>query len=91
MPQPPPPYTIVYTKVVEKQLRRLPGQLLGAVIRKIASLAENPRQPGVKRLQGNRELYRVRQGDYRIIYEIHDESVTVMVVKVGHRRDVYDK
>lgn len=84
-------YTIIYAKPVEKQLRKLTSKAMVAVIAKINSLAINPRQPGAARLQGGFRLYRIRQGNYRIIYEINDEKITVLVVKVGHRGDVYDK
>lgn len=58
------------------------------VIRRIASLADDPRPPGHTKLTG-REAYRVRQGTYRILYTIADDVLVVEVVKVGHRRDVY--
>lgn len=58
------------------------------VVRRIASLAEDPRPPGCEKLTG-REQYRVRQGAYRIVYSVDDVRRAVLVVKVGHRRDVY--
>jgi mRNA interferase RelE/StbE len=51
-------------------------------------LAEQPRPPGAEKLSGH-DLYRVRQGNYRILYEIIDQDLTVMVIKIGHRREVY--
>jgi len=59
------------------------------IISRIHALADNPRPPGAEKLSGTRDRYRVRQGNYRILYEIQDEILTVVVVKVGHRRDVY--
>jgi mRNA interferase RelE/StbE len=53
------------------------------------ALRDDPRAPGCEKLAGNRELYRVRQGVYRIVYAIHDEAVVVEVIKVGHRGEVY--
>jgi len=58
------------------------------VVARIAALAEDPRPPGCTRLSGQ-EAYRVRQGDYRIVYTVEDEALVVEVVRVGHRRDVY--
>jgi mRNA interferase RelE/StbE len=58
---------------------------------KIDSLENNPRPAGCKRLQGNHDLYRVRTGDYRIIYTIKDNQLLVLVVQIGHRREVYRK
>ena len=60
----------------------------GFVIRRIRALAEDPRPPGCRKVSG-RNLWRVRQGRYRIIYSIEDTRLLVLVVKVGHRRDVY--
>jgi mRNA interferase RelE/StbE len=58
------------------------------IIRRIGQLAEDPRPPGSKKLSGN-DKYRVRQGTYRIVYSIEDNEIIVVVVKVGHRKDVY--
>ncbi len=58
------------------------------IIRRIGQLAEDPRPPGSKKLSGN-DKYRVRQGSYRIVYGIEDNELIVVVVKVGHRKDVY--
>ena len=57
--------------------------------RRIDALAENPRPQGVKKLGGEGDLYRVRVGDYRIIYQIRERSLIVLIVRVGHRADVY--
>ena len=58
------------------------------IVRRIQSLSDNPRPPGCQKLSGY-DRYRIRQGDYRIVYEIRDFEVLVIVVKIGHRRDVY--
>ena len=55
----------------------------------IDALAENPRAPGNVKLQGEGELYRVRVGDYRIVYQIQDAVLVVLVVQIGHRREIY--
>ena len=56
---------------------------------RIDSLADNPRPPDTKKLSGAEELYRIRVGDYRVLYAIQDKVLLVLVVKVGHRREVY--
>jgi mRNA interferase RelE/StbE len=58
------------------------------IIRRIGHLADNPRPPGSRKLSGH-DRYRLRQGAYRIVYSIDDEEIVVVVVKVGHRKDVY--
>jgi len=58
------------------------------LVAKVRSLGENPRPPGCQKLSGS-EKYRVRVGDYRVVYSIEDDRSRVLVVKVGHRRDVY--
>ena len=59
------------------------------IVQKIDSLALNPRPPGVEKRAGRDNRYRVRNGDYRIIYEIYDQVLLVLVVRIGHRREVY--
>lgn len=73
---------------VRKDLRDVPSGDVERIIQRISGLSDDPRPPGCEKLS-LRERYRVRQGAYRIIYSIQDVEVTVCVVKVGHRRDVY--
>ncbi|RKY07577.1 MAG: type II toxin-antitoxin system RelE/ParE family toxin [Planctomycetota bacterium] len=73
------------SKFVRKQDAIVQQQL----IRKLRELENDPRPHGCKRLQGKKNLYRVRSGDYRIIYTIKDNQLLVLVVQIGHRRDVY--
>ena len=81
-------YELVFRKSVAKDLRGYPKQDVKRIMQRIRSLADEPRPPGCEKLSG-RERYRIRQGDYRIIYEFEDGRLTVLIVKVGHRRDVY--
>ena len=81
-------YRVVFRKSVARDLRRFPHRDVARILATIESLSEDPRPAGVEKLSGQ-ERYRVRQGDYRIIYEISDDAVIVIVVKVGHRSDVY--
>ncbi|MFA5393730.1 MAG: type II toxin-antitoxin system RelE/ParE family toxin [Candidatus Ratteibacteria bacterium] len=71
-----------------KEIENLPDRDIKAVFDKIASLAENPRPHDCQKLSG-REQYRIRRGDYRILYYIEDDVLIVYIVKVGHRKDVY--
>jgi mRNA interferase RelE/StbE len=85
-------YRIVYRRSVEKELRSIPPPQLKEVIEKIHALAADRHPRGSVKLKGGvRDLYRARHGDYRIIYEVHDDEIVVLVVKVGHRRDVYSQ
>jgi mRNA interferase RelE/StbE len=79
---------LIFKESVAKDLRRVPKADVARILKPIEALAENPRPPGSEKLSGQ-ERYRVRQGVYRIIYEIEDDVLVVTVVKVGHRRDVY--
>jgi len=81
-------YKIEIKKSAFKEIESLPKRDLRAVVERIHSLSENPRQEGCKKLSGQ-EKYRVRCGDYRIVYSIEDAILIVYVVKVGHRKDVH--
>ena len=81
-------YSIEIKRSAAKELAELPKQDRLRVIARIEQLAHDPRPSGSEKLSGQ-ERYRVRQGDYRILYEIHDHVLLVMVVRIGHRREVY--
>lgn len=81
-------YRIVFRRSVVQDLRPIPNRDLRKILATLESLAEEPRPSGIEKLSGQ-DRYRVRQGNYRIIYEINDTDVVVVVVKVGHRKDVY--
>ena len=81
-------YDLVFRKSVAKDLRALPKKDVKRIMQRIRALVLDPRPPGCEKLSGQ-ERYRIRQGAYRIIYEIADATLLVLVVKVGHRRDVY--
>jgi len=68
----------------------VPGKDRSRVVERIAGLAHNPRPPGCEKLSGE-DKYRIRQGDYRILYEIVDDQLVVTVVRIGNRRDVYQR
>jgi mRNA interferase RelE/StbE len=83
-------YRIYIKKSAARELEGLAKKDLLKVLGRIEALAENPRPTGAEKLAGV-ELWRIRQGDYRIVYSIEDDLLTVWIVKIGHRRKVYRK
>lgn len=81
-------YKLVFKKSVAKDLRSIPNHDVKRILSRIEALADNPRADDCIKLSGQ-ERYRVRQGDYRIVYEIHDGKLVVLVIAVGHRSKVY--
>ena len=81
-------YKIRVKKSAEKELGKIPKKELLKIIDKIKSLSDDPHPAGSIRLT-NQEKYRVRVGNYRILYKVEDNILTVFVVKIGHRKDVY--
>ena len=81
-------YELVFKKSVAKDLRGFPKQDVKRILLRIRSLADDPRPVGCEKLSGQ-ERYRIRQGSYRIVYEIENARLIVLVVKVGPRRDVH--
>lgn len=82
-------YSIEVAPSVVRQLRKLEPAARRRVQAAVELLAQDPRPPGAKKLVGGDGEWRVRTGDYRIVYEVHDHVLRVLVVAVGHRRDVY--
>ena len=83
-------YSIEIKKSAAKEIEKLSKEAIKKVVAKIASLQNDPRPPGCKKLSGE-EKYRIRVGVYRILYEIEDRRLIVYVVKVRHRKEVYEK
>ena len=81
-------YKLLIKRSAAKELEALPPKVRRSIASKIAALAKTPRPPGVEKLSGQ-EKYRIRHGDYRILFAIDDGALTVTVVRIGHRRDVY--
>lgn len=82
-------YHVIYAPGTEKQLSRLQLPLRSRIADAISALAENPRPHGCKKLMNRNNQYRIRVRDYRIIYTINDGIVTVRVLEIDHRRDIY--
>lgn len=81
-------YSVLITRSAEKEIDHLPVGIRRLVVRRIFALADDPRPHGSQKLTGE-DKYRIRQGDYRVVYTIEDAVVTVTVVHVAHRSDVY--
>ena len=81
-------YKIFFKKSVWKDLQPIPKTDLKKILKVIESLSKDPSPSGCQKLSGQ-ERYRLRQGQYRIIYSIQDDEISVWIVKVGHRKDVY--
>ncbi len=84
-------YVIDIAKSVQKQIDNLPNDLKERVIERIRSLVEDPRPDGVVKLKGSGREYRIRIGDYRVRYEIDDESQRIRLLQCKHRSEVYRK
>lgn len=83
------PYKIVLTPAARRDLISLPRHILRRVDAKILALGQNPRPQDAKKLRDRDGLLRVRVGDYRVLYRVEDDCMIVLVVRIGHRREVY--
>ncbi len=83
------PYRVEFLRSAARELASLPKSRQRNLARHVNSLTANPLPVGVKKLEGEDQLYRLRSGDYRILYQVDDDSKTVTIVKIGHRREVY--
>ena len=84
-------YKIEITASAEKSLKKIPKKDLEKVVEAIQVLAISPFPSGCRKLKGEEDVYRVRQGNYRIIYEVIENKLIVLVLKIGHRKDIYKK
>jgi len=82
-------YDVQLSSSAARAFRKLDPDVQQRLARQIDSLSLNPRAPGATKLEGEANLYRVRAGDYRIIYTIRDRLLTVLVLAIGHRKDIY--
>jgi mRNA interferase RelE/StbE len=84
-------YVVIFKKSAEKELERLPTQVIRRIGKAIDTLTENPRPSGSKKLEGQKEsLWRIRIGDYRVIYLVEDVIKIVEIRRIGHRKDIYE-
>ena len=84
-----PEYTITFAQSARKDLERLSASIVNRVFPKIEALAQNPRPSGCRKLQGVENLWRIRAGDYRVVYQVFDEELVVDIVAVRHRGKAY--
>jgi len=83
-------YTVLFHHSAHKDLAVLPAIVVKRIMQKIKNLASNPRPNGCLKLKGEINLYRIRDGDYRVVYTIIDKEMTVKIVGVKHRKDAYE-
>ena len=81
-------YSVLIKPSTAKELERLPAKPRRQIAAKIYALADEPRRAGCEKLTGA-ELYRIRPGDYRVVYSIEDDVLAVLVVRIGHGREIY--
>ncbi|MGO8944488.1 MAG: type II toxin-antitoxin system RelE family toxin [Syntrophobacteraceae bacterium] len=84
-------YNTILSNSVRQDVRGIERIQLGRIMAEIRSLSKTPFPPGCKKLKGSRASYRLRVGDYRILYEVDTETRTVIVYRIRHRKDVYQK
>ena len=89
MPDRPRHYEVPLVATARRELLKLPAKMRVRVVDAIRALGADPRPSGCKKLAGNAAYYRVSVGDYRVLYEVRDREILVLVIKIGHRRDVY--
>ena len=82
-------YAISFRPSADRQLAKLPQDVQRRIVAVVDALADAPRPLGVVKIAGDDNLWRIRVGDYRVVYEIHDDRLMVLVIRVAHRKDVY--
>ena len=82
-------YEIEVSATAKRQLRRLNLVDQIKILKRVRGLAEDPRPPGSRKLRGYTDVYRIRVGQYRVLYSVEDHKLVIILLKVGHRRDVY--
>ena len=82
-------YRIEFAPLAHRQIKKLSREIRNRIIERIEELASNPRPSGVKKLTDEEKLYRVRAGAYRVVYQMRDRELAILIVKLGHRRKVY--
>ena len=84
-------YKIEWKNPAKKELKKLDKAVIPKIITAVESLQDEPHPPGHKKLQGSEHTYRIRVGDYRVVYSIENQILLIEIVKVGHRKDIYKK
>jgi mRNA interferase RelE/StbE len=84
-------YRIEWKRSATQELRRLPREIVGRILKAVEQLSTDPYPSGVRKLVGSEHTYRIPVGDYRIIYSILASALLIEIIRVGHRRDVYNR
>ena len=84
-------YDVALTSSAAKELKKLSSQLIARIVPRLENLASDPRPPGCKKLQGGNREWRIRIGDYRVVYSIDDAKLLVEVTRIRHRSEVYER
>ncbi|HMG76528.1 MAG TPA: type II toxin-antitoxin system RelE/ParE family toxin [Pyrinomonadaceae bacterium] len=84
-------YKIEWKRSAIKELKGLPREVVLRIVKEIGELSMNPYPDGVKKLSGSQHTYRIRQGSYRIVYTVAKATSVVEIIRIGHRKDVYDQ
>lgn len=82
-------YKIQWKQSAKKELKKLDKQTIRRILQAVEKLANNPYAKGCKKLAGSKSVYRIRIGDYRVVYDIQSSTITIEIIKVGHRREIY--
>jgi mRNA interferase RelE/StbE len=82
-------HRVVLTKRAYRDLKQLPPAVYTRIIRRIELLASEPRPPGARKIKDSADRYRIRIGDYRVIYQVEDDRLLILVIRVRHRREAY--
>lgn len=83
-------YSIEWKRSAVKELKALPKEAIARIVDAVEQLADDPFPTGVKKLVGTDHTYRIREGNYRVIYDVLSKALTIEVIRVGHRKDVYE-
>ncbi len=83
-------YRIAVKPSAARELDKLPGPVVARIMPRLEVLAENPRPPGCKKLKGGDKVWRIRVGDYRVVYTIDDDDLLVEITRIRHRSDIYE-
>ena len=84
-------YSVEFRPAVLKSIKGLPRKDLRRIKKRIDELAENLPDPNTTKMKGDNTFHKIRSGDYRIIYEIHADRLVILIVKIGHRKDIYKR
>ena len=84
-------YKIEWKQSAKKELKKLKKAVIPRIIKAVESLSINPYPTGSRKLQGSEHLYRVRLGDYRIVYSVENKILLIEIIRIGHRKDIYRK